>query len=253
MTDTTPSFSDLPSPPDLGYPADPGLISAADLIATLITGVGDGHPAAVPTGVRSIDDPHGGLFRGSLTLVCAAPSVDRTTPLLAVALHAADQEHPVALYLPGVTPAMVAAKLATAAAVAELDRSVDPDSEKSISDAVALTRTQHWLATLPMRFMVGQTLSCHDLRAASLSADDPPSLIVIDNFTLLTDGGSPSDLKNLAMDLNAALLCSTTVPAGRDGVDSFHPDTELLNAADTIAWVNSTGVPLMSLVIQQRT
>jgi replicative DNA helicase len=251
MTDTTPSFSDLPSPPDIEYPADTGLISAADLIATLITGVGDGHPAAVPTGLMSIDEPSGGLLRGSLTLVCAAPGVDRTTPLLAAALHAAEQEHPVALFLPGATPTIVAAKLATAAA--ELDRSIDPDGERPISDVVALTRIRQRLATLPMQFMVGQTLSGHDLRAASLSADDPPSLIVIDNFTLLTAGGSPSDLKNLAMDLNAALLCSTTVPAGHDGVDSFRPDAALLNAADTIAWANPTGVPLLTLVIQQRT
>jgi hypothetical protein len=245
MTDTTPSTTivHLPPPPaEFGFAPDPCLTPAADLLDAVIDRLHDGRrctPAVVATGIAAFDSTAGGLGAGMLTVVCAPPGADRTTPLLAAAVHAARQNHHVVVYALGATVAPFSARVASVASGVALYR-LEADAPTD-AEMAALADAQRWLAGVSLEFMVGQTVSTHDIRAMCLSADDPPELIVIDNFSLLAHGGRATDLKHLAVDLNVAVLCSTTVPASCDGLEPGWPDGDLLNASDTITWAGPAG------------
>ena len=230
MTDPmTATVSYLP-PPDVGglEPDDPWLASADDLLAGLIDrlrSAGTLAPPVVPTGIDSFDGADGGLALGTLTVVCARRAAGRTTALLAAALHAAGDRHHSIVYALGSPPGSVAAQLAAAALGVE-----------RASQLSALEDARRRVAGLPLQVVVGQTVSSHDIRAQSLTADDPPELIVVDNLTLLAHAGRGVDLKHLAVDLHVAVLASITVPASLERLDGAGLGADLLNAADRLVW-----------------
>lgn len=245
MTDTTPSttIAHLPLPPaDFGFAPDPWLTPAADLVDALIDRLRDGRrstPAFIATGIAAFDSTGGGLSPGTLTVLCAPPGADRTTPLLAAAVHAAQHNHHVVCYELGAPVALLSARVASVASGVALHRLAS--GRPTDAEMAALVDAQRRLAGVPLHLIVGQTVSTHDIRAMCLSADDPPELIVVDNFSLLAHGGRATDLKHLAVDLNVAVLCSTTVVASDEGFEPRGPDGDLLTAADTITWAGSPG------------
>jgi len=245
MTDTTPTttITHLPLPPtDFGFAPDPWLTPAADLVDALIDRLRDRRrcaPAVIVTGIAAFDNTSGGLGAGTLTVECAPPGADRTTPLLEAAVHAALHDHNVVVYALGSTVAGLSARVASVTsgvALQRLENGAPTDAEMA-----ALADAQRRVAGVSLQFIVGQTVSTHDIRAMCLSADDPPELIVIDNYPLLAHGGRATDLKHLAVDLNVAVLSSTTVFANDDGRDPQRPDGDVLAAADTITRVGSAG------------
>jgi hypothetical protein len=247
MTETMPAatISQLLPQPDLGgLEPDPWLTPAADLLGTLIDRLAQRRsgPPHVPTGLAAFDHPDGGLVAGTLTALCAPPGADRTTPLLSAAMHAAEHNHVVVVYALGATAASVGGRLAALASGAPLGRL--GAGALTDADMAALVAAQRLLADLALELVVGQTVSSHDIRAEFLSRDDAPQLIVVDNQALLAHGGRASDLKHLAVDLNVAVLCSTTVPACRDGLKPADLDGDLLSAADTLTWAAGGGSPI---------
>lgn len=239
MTETMPvaTISQLLPPPELGgLEPDPWLTPAADLLGTLINRLAERRSVApvVPTGVAAFDHSNGGLVAGTLTALCTPPGADRTTPLLNAALHAAEHDHVVVVYALGATAASVGGRLAALAS------GVPPGrlgaGALTDADMAALVAAQRRLADLALELVVGQTVSSHDIRAGFLSRNDAPHLIVVDNQALLAQGGRASDLKHLAVDLNVAVLCSTTVPARPDGLEQADLDSDVLSAADTLTW-----------------
>jgi hypothetical protein len=237
------TIAQLPPPP-AGHELepDPWLTPAADLLAALIDGLAATRPSppVVPTGITVLDAAEGGLVAGTLTIMCAPPGADRTTPLLSAALHAAAHDHPVIVYALGPATADVAALLG--ALVSGVPRRRLRADATTDADLAVLSAARRRLADLPLEVMVGQTVSTHDIRAGCLSADDAPALIVVDNHVLLAHGGRTVDLKHLAVDLNVAVLSSTTLPAGTDGAQPAAVDADLLNAGDTLTWA-ATGRP----------
>jgi hypothetical protein len=230
MTDPmTATVSHLPPPDVSGLgPDDPWLAFADDLLAGLIDRLRSAGTLAltvVPTGIDSFDGADGGLAPGTLTVVCARRAPDRTSALLAAALHAAGDRHPSIVYALGSPAGSVAAQLAAVALGVEL-----------ASQPSALEEARRRVAGLPLRVVVGQTVSSHDIRAQSLTADDPPELIVVDNLTLLAHAGRGVDLKHLAVDLHVAVIASTTVPASLERLDGAGLGADLLNAADRLVW-----------------
>jgi hypothetical protein len=245
MTDTTPTttLTHLPLPPtDFGFAPDPWLTAAADLVDALIERLRDGRHSAeavVATGIAAFDSDAGGLGVGTLTVECAPPGADRTTPLVQAAVHAALHDHNVVVYALGSTVAGLSARVASVAsgvALQRLENGAPTDAEMA-----ALAEAQRRLTAVSLQLIVGQTVSTHDIRAMCLSADDPPELIVVDNYPLLAHGGRATDLKHLAVDLNVAVLCSTTVFANDGRRDPQPLDGDLLAAADTITRVGSAG------------
>jgi len=171
--------------------------------------------------------------------VCAPPGDDRTTPLLAAALHAAAHQHPVVVYALDATIASLAVRIgALATGIPE------PGLRATATEAdmAALGDARQQLAELPLDLVVGQAVSSYDIRAGMLSADDQPELIVVDNYTLLLHGARARDLKHLATDLNVAVLCSTTL-AGPSLLELSDLDADLLSAADTIASAAGADAP----------
>jgi len=247
MTDTTPfaTVAQLPPPPDLELAPDPWLTPVADLVAMLLDRLAAGRPygqPVLPTGIAAFDGIDGGLAAGTLTALCAPPGADRGAAVLAAAVHAAEADHHVVLYALGATVAGLGAQVVSVISGVALHRLAAGPTDTEIA---ALAGAQRRLAGLPLQLMVGQTVSSHDIRAMSLSADDPVELIVVDNFPLLAHGGRATDLKHLAVDLNVAVLCSTTVVVGHDWLDQRWLDADLLSAADTIAWSDPGGTPTL--------
>ena len=254
MTDTTPSatIAHLPPPPELEFAPDPWLTPAAELVAMLIdrlaAGRGYSQPV-VPTGIAAFDSTDGGLVAGTLTVVCAPPGTDRTTPLLAAAVHAAEHDHRVVVYALGATVAELGAQVASVTSGVTLHRLGAGPTD---TEMAALAGARRRLAGLPLQLMVGQTVTSHDIRALSLSADDAVELIVVDNFSLLAHGGRAADLKHVAVDVGVAVLCSTTVAASPDGLERSWLDGDLLSAADTITWADPGGTPTVVVAAHDR-
>jgi len=240
MTDlsTSATLAQLPPPPELGwFGPELSLTPAGDLLATLIEPFDAGtRPAdpAVPTGIAAFDDPGGGLAAGSLTILCTPPGGIHTRLLLTAGLHATGRDHVVAVYALGATTARLATLLAALASGIGVGRL--RAGELTETEREALLHARGHLAALPLSVMVGQSVSIEDIRALSLSADDAPEMIIIDRIALLAHGGRAAELKHLAVDLDVAVLCSTTLPTGPDGRDVRGLDAELVGACDTIAW-----------------
>jgi hypothetical protein len=156
-------------------------------------------------------------------------------------MHAAEHDHVVVVYALGATAASIGGRLAALASGVPLGRL--GAGALTDADMAALVAAQRRLADVALELVVGQTVSSHDIRAGSLSRDDAPHLIVVDNQALLAHGGRASDLKHLAVDLNVAVLCSTTVPTDRDGSEPADLDGDLLSAADTLTWAAGSRPP----------
>lgn len=243
MTETMPAaaatITTLLAPPDRldGLEPDPWLTPAADLLAALVDRLAQGRagPPVVPTGIAAFDHPDGGLIAGTLTALCGPPGADLTTPLLSAALHAAGHNHPAVVYALGATSTRVARRLAALVSAVPAGRL--RAGALTDADMATLGGARRQLATLPLELVVGQTVSSHDIRAGSLSRDDPPELIVVDNQALLAHAGQASDLKHLAVDLNIAVLCSRTVAEGGNSLERSGLDGDLINAVDTLTWL----------------
>ena len=246
MTDTTPfaTIAHLPAPPYLDLAPDLWLTPATDLMALLIDRLVAGpgtNGAVVPTGIAAFDRTDGGLAAGSLTVLCAPLGVDRSTALVAAAVHAAEHDRRVAVYALGATLGRLGAQVASVTCGVPVRRlGVVGPTDTAMA---ALAGAQRRLAGMPLLLIVGQTVTSHDIRAMSLAADDPVDLLVVDNFPLLAHGGRATDLKHLAVDLNVAVLCSTTVAVSHDGLEQHSLDGDLLCAADTITWADPAGTP----------
>lgn len=217
-----PDFDDDPPAPT----AEPWVTTAADLVAYLLDDTARRADTAVvvTTGNAALDGADGGLAPGTLTAVLAAPGPHATAALVAAAHHAAyHQHHPTLLYPLRSTAAGAAAHLAAAHARSHPDRA-------DRADAVDALRS------CPLYVSVGSPITAARIMADALDEDmDPPRLIVVDAVTLLHPGGASRDLKRLALELNVAVLCATTiaVPGGRPPVAADAP-ADLAAHADTI-------------------
>jgi replicative DNA helicase len=221
--------------------SQPWLTPAAEFLHTLVEHFHSDQPEPEPvaTGIAGIDEPLGdGLSPGTLTALVATTKADAATTLIDAALHAADHRRLTLFYPLGDTYRRLAARLAVASGVnpAHLNAGCAGEHELDVlSDAAQ--RLRH--STLYLS--VGTPISVHDIRADALGLDTAPQLIVVDKLPLLLPDGRPRDLKHLAVDLNVAVLCSTTIPADPTQPPSLADvPADLLETADAILALHCT-------------
>lgn len=223
----------LPPPPGSTAPSDGRLTRAADILDALLAhhaSRSDSAGGVVPTRIRELDEPSGGLALGTVTALIGPPGFRSTWLLLRAALHAAARERPTLFCALDMTLASFAVGLADVVTAA--DGAGDPPGDTALRTAAAR------LAELPLYVEVGTTISTHDIFA--VAEDELIDFVVIDNIRLLLPSGSAADIKHCATDLNVAALASTTHPVSPHGVDLAGLEADLLSSADTIASFDPT-------------
>lgn len=225
----------VPAPPSItpiSTLGEPWLSSAADLIATLAEHRDQPRDTLVPTGHPELDR-RGGLAPGTLTALAAAPGPAATAALVAAAYHAAYHHRLATLVYPlrSTLP-----QIAEQVAAAHLGES---------PGAGTASRAAAEMRDCPLYVTVGSPITVTRIH---FDAIDPemaaPSLIVVDGVDLLLPAGAARDLKHLALELNVAILCSTTVHRRVTGAATGGDvGADISAAADTIVTIEAQPTP----------
>jgi len=207
-----------PPPPGTGSDAyDPWMTTAADLLAAAAEH-NDTQALLVPTGRDDLD----ALEPGTLNVLVAPPGPAATAAVVAVAHHAAyHHDLPTLLYPLRSTLIQIAWHLTFAHPGADL---TDGPAATTVDD----------LRACPLYITIGSPVTVTRIHFDAVDPDmAAPRLIVVDAVDLLLPAGSARDLKHLALELNVAIVCTTTVRASA-AVASADVPASIAAAADTI-------------------
>ena len=208
-----------PPPPGTGSDTyDPWLTAAADLVAAAVEHHDKLPPPRVPTGRPDLDD----LEAGTLNVLVSGPGPAATAAAVAAAHHAAyHHQLPTLLYPLRSTLPQIAEHLARTHTGAHLD-------------AETAAATIDALRDCPLYITAGSPVSVTRIHFDAVDPDLPaPRLIVVDAVDLLLPAGAARDLKHLALELNVAVLCTTTTQA-TTAVAAADVAASVTAAADTI-------------------
>ena len=225
MTQPAHAITAIPPPPGFDHAAgvdDPWLSTASDLVAALVETQGKAG-TLVPTGHPDLDRD-GGLAPGTLSAIVAAPGPAATIALVAAAYHAAYHHALTTMVYPlRSTLPQIARHLAA------IHHGADPTAD-------SIARAAAELCDCPLYVTVGSPITVTRIHFDAIDPDmTAPSLIVVDAVDLLLPPGAARDLKHLALELNVAILCSTTVHGSADkAVSSSDVGADIAAAADTI-------------------
>lgn len=225
----TPAPLTLIAPPGASVDTDsaePWMTTAADILAAASERPGRGQ-RLVPTGNEEL----GELAPGTLTVVVGPPGPTATAALVRVAHYSAYRhQRPTLLYPLRSTLHQLAGHLA------------DAHSRSGDSTTDAAPGVHRDLRECPLNISVGSRVSVTRIHFDAVDPDiDAPHLIVVDAVDLLLPAGACRDLKHLALELNAAVLCSTTVRCAPDGtVAPSDVPANVASIADTIVVLTPT-------------
>lgn len=222
MTTEPAAITPLPPPPpgtgsDLH---DPWMTTAADLLAAVAEHRDSPPQPLVPTGRDDLGD----LAPGTLSVVVAPSGPAATAALVALAHHAAyHHDLPTLLYPLRCTLPQIADHLTRTHSGAEVTDETADDTGRDLRDC-------------PLYITVGSPVTVTRIHFDAVDPDmAAPRLIVVDAVDLLLPAGAARDLKHLALELNVAIVCSTTVRAAITGtVTAADVPTSVAVAADTI-------------------
>ena len=173
----------------------------------------------VPTGRSDLDN----LEPGTLNVLVAAPGPAATAAAVAVAHHAAyHHQLPTLLYPLRSTLPQIAEHLARTHTGANLD-------------AETAAATIDALRDCPLYVTVGSPITVTRIHFDAVDPDmAAPRLIVVDAVDLLLPAGAARDLKHLALELNVAVLGTTTTIRATTTVTAADAPASVTAAADTI-------------------
>ncbi|MDQ6616584.1 MAG: hypothetical protein M3083_18035 [Actinomycetota bacterium] len=234
MTQPAHATTAIPPPPGFDSVAgvdDPWLSTASDLVATLSEAQGKAV-TLVPTGDPDLDRD-GGLAPGTLSAIVAAPGPAATIAMVAAAYHAAYHHALTTMVYPlRSTLPQIARHLAA------IHHGAEPTADSAARAAAELR-------DCPLYVTVGSPITVTRIHFDAVDPDmTAPNLIVVDAVDLLLPSGAARDLKHLALELNVAILCSTTVHgvAGKE-VTASDAGADVAAAADTIIALPSQTAP----------